>query len=170
MLKRFCQTTSVTATMKNEIAGAYLNLLIGKDLDIHGAGNQSGNITVHARGWHSPSWIFNKGVRQPQNCERREEPPDRYCCGQAGCCLALGTGWRLGHLEPAPTARSPRLSRHSRVMNGRARSWQWHHHKDWHKLKLFFFPKPFISRQCSGANWTWLCAKSELRLNQFRQH
>jgi hypothetical protein len=40
--------------MKNKIAGAYLNLLIVKDLDIHHTGNQSRNITVHARGWHSP--------------------------------------------------------------------------------------------------------------------
>lgn len=46
--------------MKEKIAGAYLNLLVGKDLHIHHAGNQSGSITVHARGWHSPSWIDKK--------------------------------------------------------------------------------------------------------------
>lgn len=36
------------------IAGAYLNLLIGKNLHIHPTGNQSGDITVHATGWHPP--------------------------------------------------------------------------------------------------------------------
>lgn len=37
-----------------QIAGAYLNLLIGKNLHIHHTGNQSGDITVHATGWHPP--------------------------------------------------------------------------------------------------------------------
>lgn len=36
------------------IGGAYLNLLVGKDLHINPTGNQSRDITVHAPGWHPP--------------------------------------------------------------------------------------------------------------------
>lgn len=158
--------------MTQKTAGAYLNLLICKDLDVHHTGNQSGNITVHARGWHSPSW-FAKELGSlwvvPDGVMGRAS--SRWMVPwPAGCCLALGTASAL-HLEPTPAeCTQPSASEGAQQSHeGLAFSWQWHHHKDWHKLKLFFSPKPFISRQCSGANWTWLCAKSELRLNQFRQ-
>lgn len=157
--------------MTHKTAGAYLNLLIGKDLDVHHTGNQSGNITVHARGWHSPSW-FAKELGS-----LRAEPDGVLGRASRGCSPGrLGAAWPWGLLEPSTWsplplhARSPpRLEERGRVTKG----WLSHGNDITTKTdtswSYFFSPKPFISRQCSGANWTWLCAKSELRLNQFRQ-
>lgn len=85
--------------MKNKIAGAYLNLLIGKDLDIHHAGNQSGNITVHARGWHSPSWIFSKELGNLRVV--RDGNSLRGDAAVAGLDAARPRIAGAGHLEPS---------------------------------------------------------------------
>lgn len=160
--KKLCQAAPVRATMKNKIAGAYLNLLIGKDLDIHRTGNQSGNITVHARGWHSPSWIFNEELGSPWVVsDRKSLQVDTVVAARH--CLALGTAGAR-HLEPAASEAARQSTEQPgslMAMTSPQRLTQ--------AEAIFFFSKPFISRQCSGANWTWLCAKSELRLNQFRQ-
>lgn len=157
--------------MKNEIAGAYLNLLIGKDLDVHHTGDQSGNITVHARGWHSPS-CFSKRVRQPPSRAWQGDGQSLQVDGAvAGGAVLPWTPPELGTWSPLPLhAHSlPRLRQHSRVKKGRLSHGNDITTKTDTGWSYFFPPMPFISRQCSGANWTWLGAKSELRLNQFRQ-
>lgn len=55
------------------IAGAYLNLLAGKNLHINPTGNQSGNITVHATGWHPPPLYTELGKLRVTNDGRKQQ-------------------------------------------------------------------------------------------------
>lgn len=51
----YCSPKAFLRSICNKrIVGAYLNLLVGKNLHINPTGNQSGDITVHATGWHPP--------------------------------------------------------------------------------------------------------------------
>lgn len=112
--------------MKRKIAGAYLNLLIGKDLDIHHTGNQSGNITVHARGWHYPSRFFSQELGDLRAVRDGKSLQADVAVAGPGCRLALRMAGAR-HLEPAPSARTQPASesaQHSGVMNGPALSWQ----------------------------------------------
>lgn len=104
--------------MKTKIAGAYLNLLIGKDLDIHHTGNQSGNITVHARGWHSPSRLFSQELGDLRAMRDGKSLQVDVAVAGPGCRLALGMAGAR-HLEPAPSARTQLASESAQRSNER---------------------------------------------------
>jgi len=110
--------------MKQKIAGAYLNLLVGKDLHIHHAGNQSGNITVHARGWHSPSGIDKKELGSLRVLRAGKNLPGRWCRGRPGAALPWGWPSRApeptrlcAHTQPA-AAQAARQSKSGRLSDG----------------------------------------------------
>ena len=85
--------------MKQKTAGAYLNLLVGEDLHIHHTGNQSGNITVHARGWHSPSGMDKNELGSLGVLRAGKSLPGSWCRGRPGA----GLPWGWPSRAPEPT-------------------------------------------------------------------